>query len=93
MGHDFLQYPKSQDYELLWDLAQDYQVICLVDYRRDSGRQDVAKAWVQNGIWQIGARGIGYIWAESKEDFVNQCRARNVSWLVAECATAPQEVR
>ena len=76
-----MKYKTSQDYELLWNLAQSHFVICLVDYRRDPQIQDVAKTRSANGLIEVSARGISYIWAESKEDFISQCFNCNLKWL------------
>lgn len=59
-------YKTSRDYERLADAMQRQSIICVVDYGKDC--RDVAHTlWSPsndgNGVWQLSARGIGYIYA------------------------------
>lgn len=82
-------YQTSKDYEALWQLAQSQSVICIIDYCTDliSGDKhccrDVAHtAYVPGEKWmRVGARGIGYIEAETKESFCRQCERLQLEWL------------
>lgn len=80
-------YQTSRDYEKLFELMQKSSIICIVDYLGlDSSRdahisRDVAQTLCRKEDYQISARGIGYIWAETKEDFVNQCARYNVEFI------------
>jgi hypothetical protein len=80
-----LGYETSRDYERLADLMQRQSVICIVDYGKDC--RDVAHTlWSPsrdgNGVWQLSARGIGYVYAFSRAEFINQCVRANVDVLM-----------
>lgn len=78
-------YDISRDYERLADAMQTQSVICIVDYGKDC--RDVAHTlWSPSrdgkGVWQLSARGIGYIYAFSRADFISQCTRTNVDALM-----------
>lgn len=81
-------YKTSTDYEELARLMQKQAVVCLVDYRDDSEIRDVAHTIFGpvsrsgKGIWQISARGYGYIYAFSQEEFIHNCRLQHVEFIV-----------
>jgi hypothetical protein len=74
-------YQTSKDYERLADLMQKQSVICMVDYGKDC--RDVAHTlWLpsesNDGFWQLSARGIGYVYGTSRQEFIAQCQKHNV---------------
>ena len=74
-------YESSRDYERLADIMQTQSVVCIVDYMKDC--RDVAHTlWSPSedgrGIWQLSARGIGYIYAWGRDDFICKCKHLNV---------------
>jgi hypothetical protein len=84
----YASYQTSRDYCKLWELAQMASIICIVD--RDLGKpntcRDIARIthsldWSPKVV-QVGARGIGYVWAESIEEFIAQCQVRRLEWLI-----------
>jgi len=82
-------YDTSRDYEQLADLMQKQSVICIVDYERDC--RDVAHTlWSPShdgeGVWQLSARGITYIYGFNREDFIKQCQSRNVEIIFPHAA-------
>lgn len=79
-------YPVSRDYDLLAFLMQRQSLLCIVDYGKDGGIRDVGKTlWSADrsgGVWQLSARGIGYIYAFSREEFIAECAKANVEFIV-----------
>jgi hypothetical protein len=77
-------YPISRDYEKLWELSQKGSIVCYADYRWGGGAvgRDVCQTEVFGSVTQISARGICYVYAESKEDFLSQCEVFNIEWLL-----------
>lgn len=78
-------YKTSRDYERLADEMQRQSVICIVDCGKDC--RDVAHTlWSPskdgNGVWQLSARGVGYVHAFSRSDFIGQCVRNNVDVLM-----------
>lgn len=78
-------YETTRDYERLADVMQRQSVICLVDYGKDC--RDVAHTlWSPSGdgagVWQLSARGIGYVYGFSRADFIAQCARANVDALM-----------
>lgn len=73
-------YPLSKDYEKLYKLSKKQSVICIVDYYEC---RDICKtAYVEGEDWvEVRARGIGYIWAISLEEFIAQCQSVNLEWV------------
>ena len=80
-------YPVLRDYDLLAFLMQRQSVICIVDYGKEGDIRDVGHTlWSPSGdgagVWQLSARGIGYIYAFSREQFLAECAAANVEFIV-----------
>jgi hypothetical protein len=80
-------YPTSQDYELLAFLMQRQSLLCIVDYHAgDTSCRDVGKTlWSPDGatgVWQLSARGIGYIYAFSRQQFIAECAKAHVEFLI-----------
>ena len=78
-------YSLSREYDKLANEMQVRSIICIVDYHGDC--RDVAHTlWSPspdgNGFWQLSARGISYISAFSREDFIKQCVCANVEVLM-----------
>ena len=82
----------SRDYARLIDLASKVSVACCVAYRHeDYSSRDVAKSnFIKNPddgsiySYQVDARGIGYIWAETEEEFIKACEGSELSFLDVE---------
>jgi hypothetical protein len=72
-------YKTSRDYELLFELMQKSSIICIVDFQ---GSRDVAQTLCGDGDYQISARGIGYLWADTREEFLEFCKMINVEFVV-----------
>lgn len=77
-------YQTSRDYRKLWELAHIVSIICIVDFDhgdantcRDIARTIYSPDWSPELV-QVGA----YVWAESIEQFIAQCQARNLEWLI-----------
>lgn len=81
-------YKTSRDYAALWDLCQRYEVACFVDYdmfRDGQPLRDVCStsAYAEPGEpMQIGARGVCYVYARNREEFVKRCLSVNLEWVV-----------
>lgn len=75
-------YETSRDYDALFDMVQNQGVICILDYNR-AGTRDVGRSTFSphSGLIEISARGICYIWAELKSEFIEQCEKLNLEWL------------
>jgi hypothetical protein len=75
-----IDYKTSRDYDRLADLMQTQSAICIIDY--NSCRDVAHTIWIEcragDGIWEISSRGISYIYAVNKDDFIQQCCAQNV---------------
>lgn len=72
-------YNVSRDYDALYDMARSKSVVCFVDYHEC---RDVAATIARTGgDVEVSARGISYVWATSKDDFVMQCRRLNVEFI------------
>ncbi|MGF6609374.1 hypothetical protein OKW45_004296 [Paraburkholderia sp. WSM4175] len=72
--HQIANYGVSRDYARLAELAKAHSIICIVTH---DGFRDVAKtlysSFKDGEMWQISARGTGYVWADNVEDFVRKC--------------------
>ena len=80
-------YSTSRDYRRLWELAHDHSIVCVVDYLpgipdtcRDIAATRHSKEWDPDVV-QVSSRGIGRIWAESIEQFIEGCEHYNLEWL------------
>lgn len=91
MTNDFVRidrghgYKTSRDYSALYDLALKQAVICIVDYNKS---RDTAATIFHGGTLQVSARGICYISAETREDFVSQCGQADLEYLDPESQVA-----
>ena len=76
-------YSGSRDYTQLAELACADSIICIVDYE---GHRDIARTnYMRRGdqeMWSVSARGIGYITAFSREDFISLCNHRNLEFIM-----------
>lgn len=79
-------YSMSEDYALLWELAQIQGVVCEVDYnfyRDDSPPvRDIAQTIFRSGNVAISARGTCYIEESNIEEFFRLCRRYNVKFIL-----------
>ena len=93
--HPIAKYKTSRDYSLLWDLAQDQSIVCVVDYRfgpADEGPacRDVCHTLKPGYFLEVSARGIGYVTAANISEFTQQCESLNLEWFPpAEVAPLP----
>lgn len=75
-------YATCRDYELLADLMQKGSVVCLVDYKGMADRyRDVARTIFNPASvlsWQMSVRGMTYVMASSRKEFIEQCQQLNV---------------
>jgi hypothetical protein len=76
-------YGGSRDYARLAELARSHSIICIVT--RDD-LSDVAhtiySSYSSTGhMWQVSARGMGYVWTDTVEDFVRQCERVNLRFI------------
>lgn len=84
MTNDFVRidrdhgYKTSRDYSALYDLAMKQAVICIVGYNKS---RDIAATLFYQDTLQVSARGICYISAETREDFVSQCGQADLEYL------------
>ena len=82
------EYPTSKDYSLLWELTKTKRIICIVDYDKPFGdgyqMRDIAHSSVEiyEETRDIGARGISYIYALNKKEFLLQCAKKNLEFLL-----------
>ena len=76
-------YAVSHDYDVLWALIQDAgaRVLCFVDYDRGHAIRDVAQARMSGDLFQVGARGTCYVWAQDADDFKRQCVSSGVAFI------------
>lgn len=79
-------YSGSRDYAQLVGLAEKDSIICIVDYE---GHRDVARTnYMRRGgqeMWSVSARGIAYITAFNRADFISLCEHRNLEYIVPPC--------
>jgi hypothetical protein len=81
---DIKDYPVSTNYEELWKLAHKQGVICIVDYEKINCGfiRDVCSTNFGQDSYEVAARGIAYISAETKEEFFEQCKKRFLVWIL-----------
>lgn len=81
--HQIAGYRTSRDYARLVELMQRHSVVCVVDSFGDS--RDVARTVfegpAETGLWMVSARGIGYLHARSREEFIAQCAKNHLEFL------------
>jgi hypothetical protein len=79
-------YPMSEDYALLWSLAQQQGIVCEVDYnfyRDDSPPvRDIAQTLFRGGNVAICARGTCYIEESSQDEFIRLCKRYNLKFIL-----------
>lgn len=84
-------YCSSKDYALLAELSRTQSVICIVDY--NPGLRDVARTFYrahgEEEHWSVSARGISYIEAFNRKEFLALCVHRNLEFILP--AVAPIE--
>jgi len=76
-----INYPLSKDYEKLYDICINNKaiIVCFIDCYKT---RDICKNLIsENGRINIGARGISYIYAINKDDFIEQCIDRNLGFI------------
>ena len=75
-------YNGSRDYDRLAELAKVRSVICIVDYQEC---RDVAHTIYSacDGLesWCVSGRGIGYVQAFDRADFIARCEAANLEFI------------
>jgi hypothetical protein len=80
--HQIGDYAGSREYARLAELAKRYSVICIV---KNGSTRDVAKTLYSSHaageMWQVSARGTGYVWTDSKDDFVRQCEQVDLEFI------------
>lgn len=79
-------YRLSTDYHLLAKLARSDAIICALDY--SDGCRDVAHTLYSPAshnepeLFQVSARGHGYIYAHGDGEFIKQCARANLGFLI-----------
>lgn len=80
-------YATSKDYQRLWELVKSFRIVCFVNAgeKREDGYQlrDVCQSSVRyrEGDVGIGSRGMAYISAFSKEEFLEQCAESDLEYI------------
>ena len=74
-------YKTSRDYKELFEMMTKASVVCVVDYGETGRCRDVAHTLFRDGVYQISARGISYVCAETLEEFIKQCESDNVEFI------------
>jgi len=80
-------YTMSKDYCTLYHLVKVSRIICVVNYdTKIDGYQirDVCQSQVikDSEIIDIGCRGYSYIWATNKDDFIEQCKRKDLEYFI-----------
>lgn len=82
-AYQLAAYNGSQDYERLVELSRQQSIICIVDY--DKEIRDVARTIYRDHhgseCWDVSARGISYITAFSKEEFLAACTRNHLEFI------------
>jgi hypothetical protein len=85
-AYELAPYTGSRDYEQLADLAVQASILCIVDY---DGHRDVARTnYMQRRdqeLWSVSARGISYVTAFNRADFIALCAHRNLEFIAPPC--------
>ena len=84
----YAKYQTSRDYRKPWELAHIASILCIIDMER--GKLGTCREIARTNhspdcsldLVQVGARGIGYVWAESIDEFIAQCQASRLEWLI-----------
>lgn len=81
--HQIAGYRTSRDYARLVELMQRHSVVCIVD--SFEGARDVAKTifegTAEKGQLMVSARGMGYLHARERGDFIAQCEKYHLEFL------------
>jgi hypothetical protein len=84
----FAEYKTSRDYRNLWELAHIASIVCIVDKkdgkrstRRDLARTLYSRDWKPELV-QVGSQRVKHVWAKSLEQFIAQCEACSLEWLI-----------
>lgn len=85
MKNELAKYNLSKDYDLLYDLALKQSIVCVVNFTATC--VDICRTNYIDGVMQVNARGIGYIYAMNKDEFYTQCEMMNLQWLVPSAQT------
>ncbi len=72
-------YQTSKNYEELFRMMRETSIVCFVNYR---GCRDVAATLSTSGIFDVSARGIAYVGARNKDDFIKQCQSVDLEWIM-----------
>lgn len=81
-------YPFSRDYGRLIALARHASVVCFVDYHVGGAGvvRDVARTAFSAGdgreVFEINARGTGYVQTSTEKSFIERCEALNLEFVV-----------
>jgi len=70
-------YKTSTDYSLLWELAQENEIVCVVG-------DALPKAHYNNGYLEVREGTFLFICSRAIEPFIQQCKNKNLKWLVPE---------
>lgn len=81
-AYELAPYTGSRDYGRLADLARTGSIICMVDYDsvRDVARTNYFERPGQT-MWSVSARGICYVTAFSRDDFIALCAHANLEFI------------
>jgi hypothetical protein len=76
-------YNGSRDYGRLADLARVRSIICIVDYQecRDVAHTIFTTCGANLESWCVSGRGIGYVHAFNRADFIARCEAANLEFI------------
>ena len=83
---DITGYPTSDNAGALWDLALTESIICLVPYGRIVTGDDIAHTvCTDDGIEKtvaVSAKGICYLPASTRDEFILQCTLARLRWII-----------
>lgn len=80
-------YATVRDYDFLWTLLKTTPVICISSLiqdgvQPDKWHRDIAVTQWAHGMAKIGARGLCYVWAADKEQFIEECKRCDVEYIL-----------
>ena len=72
----------SKNYKKLYKKMQKKRIICIVDYGANNIR-DIAMTQpvFKKNYLTVSSRGVEYVSAFSKKEFINQCKEMNLEYL------------
>lgn len=85
-------YELSRDYKALFEQMTKSSVVCIVNYGHTASCRDVAHTLYRDDVYQISARGISYIYAETLEEFIKQCEDDDVEFIPPNTLHQPPKV-